>query len=141
MVHTHKSGFSLAEIMIALFIIAILAGGLAVSVPGYLNRAKMSRVKSELKIIQSGITEFEVDTGVLPQRLKDLVKQPQDERMAGKWQKGGYMQGKKEVPQDPWGNKYQYKLTEGGEHKYELFSYGSEGKSAPKNEHISVWNI
>lgn len=140
MIYAKKSGFTLIEILIALFIVAILAGGVAYYVPGYIDKAKTRRARIDLKVISSGIIEYNVDIGQYPQRLKDLVKQPQDDQAAaGKWQKGGYIQGKKDVPQDPWGNKFQYKLTPGEDHPYELFSYGSGGKGSPKNEHISVW--
>lgn len=82
---------------------------------------------------------FNAHTGQYPARLNDLLKKPADEKIARKWE-GPYLKAK-EVPEDAWGSKYVYKLTPQAEHKYDLYSYGPNGKGSPKEEWISVWNL
>jgi general secretion pathway protein G len=133
-----QSGFSLTEIMIAIAIMAILAVTVVPGFMAYLNRAKVSRAKQDLRAIQAGIDMYYGDIGQYPASLRDLVKRPADEKIGRKWQEG-YIKGK-DVPKDPWGNKYQYELTQGKEHPYELYSYGKNGKGSPSSEWISVWD-
>lgn len=143
--HTHvnhaKAGFTLFEIMIA---IAIIGGILAILLPqirNYLARAKTGTAKTELRVLQQGITLYREDIGRYPTRLRDLIKRPADPAIRAKWQEGGYWGGKKEESEDPWSNRYQYKLTQGGRHPYELYSFGPKGRGAPREEHINVWDL
>jgi len=132
-----RSGFSLIEIMIAVAIMAILA---AVAVPAFLNyleQSKESSTKSNLAVIKGGIQSYYLQIGKYPGKLNDLVERPKDEEAASKW-RTPFIEN--EIPLDGWGNKFQYKVTpEGAQHAYELYSFGSKGKSAPKNEWINVW--
>lgn len=131
-----RSGFSLIEIMIAVAIMVILA---AVAVPTFLNyleSAKESSTKSSLTVINGAIKTYYLQIGKYPGKLNDLVEKPKDEEAAAKW-RGAFIEN--EIPLDGWGNKFQYKATPDGAHAYELYSFGSKGKSAPKNEWISVW--
>ena len=136
-----RSGFTLIEIVVAMAIIAILALVATAPIMNYVKNARVSSAKSTLRVLEGAITIYESHTAQLPSRLNDLVKKPADERAAKRWQQGSYLKGK-EVPLDPWGNKYQYKLTpQNPDHKYELYSYGPNGKGGPKEEIISVWDL
>jgi len=88
--------------------------------------------------INEGIILYQTDTGSLPSTLKDLVVRPNDPEIASKWTKGGYFLGKKQMPKDPWGENYQYKLTPDGEKAYEVYSFGPDKRKAPKSEWIRV---
>jgi general secretion pathway protein G len=72
-------------------------------------------------------------------KLRDVVEKPREEAVARNWAKGGYIEGG-ELPQDAWREEFQYKRTPEGKNPYELYSYGSNGAGAPKEEWISVWN-
>ena len=132
-----RSGFSLIEIMIAIAIMVILA---AVAMPAFLNyleQGRESTTKSNLAVINGAIKSYYLQIGKYPTKLNDLVEKPKDEEAASKW-RHPFIEN--EIPVDGWGNKFQYKMTpEGAAHPYELYSFGSKGKSAPKNEWINVW--
>lgn len=141
MTNTHKharGGFTLIELMIAITIFAIVSIVVGQNFFGYLERAKVSRTKSDLLVLKSAITQYNLAVGKWPSRLKDLVQAPMDEKDKAKWP-GSFLE-KKELPEDQWNNNYVYKVNPAGaEYPYELYSYGANGKGAPQAEWISVW--
>src|SRR5690606_400852 len=61
-----KKGFTLIELLIVVAIIAILA---AIAVPNFLEaqtRAKISRVVSDLRTINTGFETYRIDHGNIP---------------------------------------------------------------------------
>src|SRR5438067_10267606 len=122
-----RTGFSLIEIMIVITIMALVIGVAVPALIGRLNKAKITTARTTLHTLEQAISMYYTDTGRYPATLRDLVKKPKEESIAKKWQEGGYLK-KTELPDDPWDNKYQYKLTPQAQHPYELYSYGSGGK-------------
>ncbi|MCK5633144.1 type II secretion system protein GspG [bacterium] len=135
-----QSGFSLLEIMIAVAILGLI---LAVASPMLMNQYKKAQKKTtqtSLKMIAGSIDMFQLDVGRIPERLNDLVRRPvagdyYDQEMVSDWQDGGYLKGGK-VSRDSWKQKIQYRLTPEGQKKYELYSYGPNGKGASKSEWV-----
>lgn len=134
-----QSGFSLIEILIAVAILAIVAGTVGPYLFGQLQKSRISTAKASLRSIQSQLDLFNADCGAYPESLKDLVRRPVNEELAKNWVVP-YIKDEKKL-NDPWGNRYQYQLTPDQENPYELYSYGPKGKSTPKAERISVWNL
>jgi general secretion pathway protein G len=135
-----KDGFTLIEILIAVAIVLIMGAVVVPGFLGYMKRAKMTGAKSTLQGMKTAINQFNLDINQYPATLKDLIKRPSgDETVAKKWM-GPYLDTK-DIPADPWGARYQYKVTEGQEDPYELYSFGPKGRGAPKVEWISVWDL
>lgn len=134
-----KSGMTFIEIVIVLAIIAIMATVVVPNLMSYVNSSKKTTAKSTLQAFQGAINMINVHTGRYPASLNELVKKPTDERVAKKWE-GPYIK-QKEIPLDPWGERYVYKLTPQTEHPYDLYSYGPDGRGAPKAEWINVWDL
>src|SRR5476651_1292107 len=101
-------GFTLVEVMVVVVILGILA---AIIVPKIMSRpeqARIVKVKQDLLAIQSALDLYKLDNGLYPttdQGLQALVTKPTDDPMPRSWKSGGYLQA---LPQDPWGQKYQY---------------------------------
>ena len=132
----NKRGFSLIEIVI---VIAIIGGIMAIVVPrinSYRLKAAIQEAKNMISTLKEGIILFETDMGRLPATLKELVVRPADGE--SKWTRGGYFLGKKQLPKDPWGENYQYKLTPDAEKPYDLYSFGPDRRKAPKSEWLRV---
>ncbi len=68
------------------------------------------------------------------QGLKALVEKPAD---AKRWQKGGYLKGKK-VPLDPWDNPYVFN-TPGRSGEFEVYSLGPDGRES--DDDIGSWML
>lgn len=119
-----SAGFTLLELLIVLVILGLLIGYVA---PNYFKQEDKSKVKTartQIKAFEDALDQYRLDVGRYPtteQGLGALIAQPQGE---SRWQ-GPYL--KKAVPNDPWGNPYQYRSP--GEHgEVDLFSYGKDGQ-------------
>ena len=138
-----RDGFTLIELMIAIAILGIISYFVVPNFLGYLETGKKSTAQQTLKTLEGAITLYQAQVGKLPSRLKDLIQPPTDEKDRKKWQDGGYLGKVKEIPEDPWGNRYEYKINTdpaSSQRPYELYSHGKNGKGAPKNEWISIWD-
>lgn len=132
-----RAGFSLPELMIALVIIGIIATLIGGYIGSTMKKARKTKAESELREFNIGIERYREEVGQWPQTLKDLIKKPTSEAAAKKWD-GPYF-GKKgitEIPEDPWKNKYKYKITPNSKHPYELYSDG-DGEG-PK---VDAWDL
>lgn len=137
-----QKGFTIIEILIVVGIIGML---MAILYPAYRaqqNRAKKGAASVQIRQVASSIEQYYEDVGEYPATLKDLVKEPGDEKTREKWH-GPYISTKdKDAPRDPWNKPFHYQPTPDGEHPYELSSYGGDkGKNMPKKDWIDVWKI
>lgn len=107
-----QSGFSLLELMIAMFILIIL---LTVAIPTYQSsvlHARETVLKENLFQMRRSIDQYATDKGRLPQGLQDLVD-------------GGYL---REIPVDPLnGEKREWNEIQGED------LYSSEGEQGLKD--------
>jgi len=120
-----SKGVTLIEVIIVIIIITTLA---LLVMPRFMGRTEEARRSAAISDIKSGldtaIKMYEMDTGRLPGKLEDLLKDPG----VPNWN-GPYLDNIKAVPKDPWGNSYQY-IAPGkhNPHGYDLYSYGRDGK-------------
>lgn len=131
------AGFTLVEIVIVLTIIAILAGGSIYMLKGLVGEAQDSRVVEDIRAVEIALGAFERNNYFKPptpeQGLQALVTEPTSDPKPQKWRQ--YLE---DVPKDPWGNPYQYKVpgTRSGK-AYDLFSLGKDGVES--DDDIGNW--
>jgi general secretion pathway protein G len=109
-----REGFTLIEIVIAVAVVAIMAGVVTPLVYRELERAREDATLAELETLRTGLLEFYEDTGRLPSEAEGLTALVADPGVDG-WQ-GPYVAGDRgdpvtEVTTDAWSGVYLYDLS------------------------------
>ena len=134
-------GFTLLEIIVVVAIIAILAAYIAPKVAGRVDDARISKAKSDIRVLESSLELYKLDNFVYPsgeQGLDALVNKPSGEGTRN-WREGGYI---KKLNKDPWGNPYQYQYP-GSNGEFDVFSLGSDAAVGGEGEAADIgnWNL
>jgi len=127
-------GFTLVELLLVLVILALIAGLVLPGIIGKAEGAKIRAASSQISRLAMSVETFYLDTGVTPDRLEDLVDEPQS---VNGWN-GPYV--KNSLLKDPWGKEYQFRNP--GEHgEFDIFSLGADGQvgGEGKNADINSW--
>jgi general secretion pathway protein G len=91
------------------------------------DEARRVAARQDIGTIMQALKLYHLDNGRYPtqeQGLVALVKKPLIAPLPNNWKDGGYLE---RVPNDPWGNAYQY-LNPGVHGEIDTFSYGADGK-------------
>ncbi len=137
-----EKGFTLIEVLIAIVIIAALTAVVAPELFSRVSKANQTAAANQIDIFKVALNNYRLDNGRYPsnqQGLNALVEEPTTPPLPRDWD-GPYMD-KKEIPLDPWENKYNY-LIPGthNTHKYDLWSYGKDGIEGGSDEDADVTN-
>jgi len=129
-------GFTLLELLVVLVILGLLVGVVAPRFFGQVGKSEVKVAKAQIKSLEDALDQYRLDVGRYPtteQGLSALNAQPTGET---RWQ-GPYL--KRAVPNDPWGNPYQYRSP--GEHgELDLYSLGKDGQPGGTAEAADITN-
>ena len=136
-----QKGFTLLEIIVVVAIIAILAAYIAPKVAGRVDDARISKAKSDIRVLESSLELYKLDNFVYPsgeQGLESLVNRPSGGEFKN-WRDGGYI---KKLSKDPWGNDYQYQFP-GTNGEFDIFSLGADAAIGGSDEAADIgnWNL
>ncbi len=129
-------GFTLLELLVVMVIIGLLAGYVGPKYFAQIGKSEVKAARAQIDSLGKALDQFRLDTGHYPTPEEGLaalvVRQPSEP----KWE-GPYLA--KDVPADPWGNPYVYKMP--GEHgEYDLLSYGKDGNPGGAAEDADIAN-
>ena len=130
------SGFTLLELLVVVVIIGLLAGFVAPRYFGQVGKSEVSVAKAQLDALEKALDQYRLDIGRYPDNelgLKALVTKPTSEP---KWA-GPYL--RKDVPLDPWGKPYVYKIP-GEKGEFDLLTYGKDGQPGGAGENADITN-
>jgi general secretion pathway protein G len=125
-----SKGFTLIELMVVLVILGLLAGLVGTKVIRYIAKAKVTTAKAQISMLDKGVKQFKIDTGVYPESIEDLVQEPPD--VTG-WDPEGYLDNPA-IPKDPWGNEYYYEYPGNRSTTFDIYSLGADGKEGGETE-------
>lgn len=125
-----RAGFSLAELMVVIVILGLLA---TIVVPGvfkYLSQANVTVVKSDIGQITQAIDSYMIQNGGKAPDSLEVLEQLDENGNA-------YL---KRIPNDPWKNPYVYEPGVGAQ-PYRVISYGKDGAPGGEGENADIDNL
>ncbi|MCK4914240.1 MAG: type II secretion system major pseudopilin GspG [Planctomycetes bacterium] len=123
----NRSGFTMVELMAMLIIIGLLATLVVTKVATYVDRARVTTAKANLKTLHMAVKQFRMDTGRFPtedEGLSALLEQPGD---VANYEPGGYLETTG-ISKDSWGNEFIYERFPESGKPFVIKSYGADGE-------------
>ena len=68
-----QSGFSLIEIMIVIVIIAIMAGTVSIASIKYIERAKITKTKTQIRSLKDHVNTYKMEKSEYPESSKNMM--------------------------------------------------------------------
>ena len=125
------AGFTLVEVMVVIVIIGLLATVVMINVLPSQDRAMREKARADIAVLEQAIETYRLETLRFPtaaEGLQSLVNP------AGR--DGGYI---RRLPQDPWGNPYQYAFP--GQHgHFDVYSFGADGVRGGEGNNADIGN-
>ena len=125
-------GFTLLELLVVLAILGLIAAFAGPQVLKWLSGAKSDSARIQIENLSTAIDLYHLEVGTLPPTLEALVEQPPG---AERWN-GPYLK-KRNVPKDPWGQDYVYRVP-GEFGPYDLLSLGADRAEGGEGESRDV---
>jgi general secretion pathway protein G len=126
-------GFSLAELMVVIVIIGLLATLVVPQVVSSLGRAFGGKVKADIMALDSALREYAIQNAMkYPDGLDELIIPDEN----------GYTYLKqKSIPTDPWGVEYMYDPPAPGRPEPRVYSLGKDGAPGGEGENADISNL
>ncbi len=124
-----RGAFTLIEVMLVLVILVIMASLVVTALGPMQRKARIDAAKSQIGLFKVPLDYFQLLTNSYPttaQGLDALIAPPSD--VAAADEQNWPILDSEEVPEDPWGNPYQYASP--GSHNsatYDVWSSGPDG--------------
>lgn len=130
------SGFSLLEMLVVLVIIGLLAGLVGPRLMGNLDSSMVKTADTQVKMLKGVLQTMRLDIGRYPNTQEGLAMLSSNVGDQSNWA-GPYLE--EALPQDPWGNAYQYVLEPSiNGQPFSLYSFGADGKSGGEGNNADI---
>ena len=129
-----RNGFTLVEMMVTLFILALLTTVVAINVLPNQDKAMVQKAKADIAVLGQALETYRLDNLTYPDAgagLQALVTPPSTA--------GGRTEGYiKKLPNDPWSRPYQY-ANPGRNGAFDIYSLGADGAPGGENENADIY--
>jgi general secretion pathway protein G len=123
-----NAGFTLIEIMAVVLIIGLLSTIVGVSIFAQVDKGRVTSASVQISNLESVLELYRMDNARYPTTEQGLDALINETDGAKNFPPGGYLQ-KRRIPEDPWGNPYEYEQPgQNNTHSFDLWSYGADGK-------------
>ena len=129
-----RNGFTLVEMMVTLFILALLTTVVAINVLPNQDKAMVQKAKADIAVLGQAMETYRLDNLTYPEAsigLQALVNPPS----AGGARTEGYI---RKLPNDPWNRPYQYS-NPGRNGAFDVYSLGADGAPGGENENADIY--
>lgn len=133
-----QAGFTLLEMIVVLVIIGLIMGLVGPRLFGQADKAKVQTAETQIKMLRGALQTMRLDISRWPSEaegLSLLTTKPGDAEAARGWA-GPYLD--EAVPQDPWGQPYQYSPQSSGDNPFSLYSLGADGKPGGEGQDADI---
>ena len=118
-------GFTLLELLVVIVIIGLLAAYVGPKYFSQLGKSEVTIARAQIEAFEKSLDTYRLDVGRYPSTEEGMAALMVAPPTAGAKWNGPYL--KKGVPNDPWGNAYQYR-SPGSKGEYEIVSLGRDGQ-------------
>ena len=133
-----RNGFSLVELMVVLFIIGLLATVVAINVLPSQDKAMRVKAEADIDTLGQAVEMYRLDNASYPPAtdgLNALVRAPAGLAMPQNYRSGGYI---RDLPADPWGRAYQYRVPGRNGQAFEIYSLGADGQPGGEDDNADI---
>ncbi len=130
-----EAGFTLIELMVVIVILGLLAAVVVPRFIGATDEAKVAAAKTQVHAFRMALDMYKLKFGNYPKTaegLQALINNPKENLLQ-----------EENIPNDPWGNPYQYTCPGSNGRDYDLVSLGQDGTPGGTgyNADIQSWNL
>lgn len=130
-----EAGFTLAELLVVMVVLSLLAAAMAPQIMGRLNKSKIRAAKLQLETVATSVDLFQLDVGRVPtpqEGLKSLIQKPPNLK---NWD-GPYVRSAQTLI-DPWDRPFIYNGNFGNL-PYQLTTLGADGSPGGDGENADL---
>ncbi len=137
-----EEGWTFVETLIVIAIVLILTSSVGFMAFKYIDKAKVVTSRTQIENLSLALNSYFFDNRQFPtqdQGLEALWKKTNISPVPEDWN-GPYLE--KEVPDDPWGNKFEYTVPGPNGLPFGIRSFGADGLEGGENleKDITSWD-
>jgi general secretion pathway protein G len=120
-----EEGFTLVELMVVIVIIGLLATVVVINVMPATDKAALTKARADIATLEQGVEMYRLNKLTYPasgEGLQAVVRE-------------GFV---KRLPEDPWGNPYQYVSPGRDGRAFDIISLGADGREGGEDEDADI---
>jgi general secretion pathway protein G len=130
-------GFTLLELLVVILIIGLLTGIVAPRFLSQIGRSETVTAKAQINAFDKAIEAFRIDMGRYPTETEGLVALVSAPGGDARW-RGPYLKG--DIPNDPWGTAYVYRMPGSQGRDFDLTSLGRDRVAGGTGDDADITN-
>lgn len=132
-----REGFTLVEMMVVVVILGLLATVVAINVLPSRDQAMVTKAQADIATLEQAVETYRLDNLDFPADLQSLVTAPAGLANPDRYRQGGYV---RRLPEDPWGQPYQYRRPSAHGGQFDIYSYGADRKEGGEGNDADLGN-